>query len=76
MSHLAAKILAHEILDRPNEIRSLHFVNRKIRKWEPEPIRYLGVNALMKLSALSDREERLTKRESFLDRVISPLILR
>ena len=76
MSHLAAKILAHEILDRPNELRNLHFVNRKIRKWEPEPIRYLGVNSLMKLSAISDREERITKRKSVLDRVISPLILR
>jgi glycine/D-amino acid oxidase-like deaminating enzyme len=76
MSYLSAKILAHEILDEPNELRNLHFVNRKIRKWEPEPIRYLGVNTLMKLSAISDREERITKRKSVLDRVISPLILR
>jgi glycine/D-amino acid oxidase-like deaminating enzyme len=76
MSYLASKILAHEILEEPSELSKLHFVNRKIRKWEPEPIRYLGVNALMKLSGLADKEERITGKKSLVDRVISPLILR
>ena len=76
MSHLAAKILAHEILDVKNELRNLHFVNQKIRKWEPEPIRYLGVNTLVKLSGIADAEERITGRASLLNRVIEPLILR
>jgi glycine/D-amino acid oxidase-like deaminating enzyme len=76
MSYLASKIIAHEILEKPSELSELHFVNRKIRKWEPEPIRYLGVNALMKLSGLADKEERITGRKSLVDRVISPLILR
>ena len=76
MSYLASKILAHEILDKPSELRGLHFVNSKIKKWEPEPIRYLGVNTLIKLSGLADREERITNKKSFVDRVISPLILR
>ena len=76
MSYLAAKILAHEILDVKNELRNLHFVNRKIRKWEPEPIRYLGVNTLVKLSGIADAEERITGRASLLNRVIEPLILR
>ena len=76
MSHLSAKILAHEILDMKNELRKLHFVNQKIRKWEPEPIRYLGVNTLVKLSGIADAEERITGRASLLNRVIEPLILR
>ena len=76
MSHLSAKILAHEILDKDSELRKLHFVNSSIRKWEPEPIRYLGVNALVKLSGIADKEERLTGRASLLNRVIEPLILR
>ena len=76
MSHLAAKILAHEILDAKNELRNLHFVNRKTRKWEPEPIRFLGVNSLVKLSGIADAEERITGRASLLNRVIEPLILR
>lgn len=76
MSYLAGKILAAEILELESEIRSLHFVNRPIRKWEPEPLRYLGVNTLVKLSGLADREERITGRPSFLNKVIEPLILR
>ena len=76
MSHLASKILAHEILDVKNELRNLHFVNKRVRKWEPEPIRYLGVNALVKLSGIADTEERITGRASLLNRVIEPLILR
>jgi hypothetical protein len=76
MSHLAGKIMAHEILDRKLEFRKLHFVGEKIRKWEPEPIRYLAVNGLIYLSTLSDREETITKRPSLLNRVIEPVILR
>ena len=76
MSHLAAKVLAHEILNKGSDLRNLHFVNRKIRRWEPEPIRYLGVNALVKLSGIADTEERITGRASLLNRVIEPLILR
>lgn len=76
MSHLAGKIMAHEILNLDSELRSLHFVNRKIRKWEPEPIRYLGVNALIHLSTISDLEESLTNRPSKVNRFIEPVILR
>jgi glycine/D-amino acid oxidase-like deaminating enzyme len=76
MSHLAAKVLAHEILNIGSELRNLHFVNRKIRRWELEPIRYIGVNALVKLSGIADTEERITGKASLLNRVIEPLILR
>ena len=76
MSYLAGKILSEEILDVGSELRELHFVNQRIRKWEPEPIRYLGVNALIKLSGIADIEERITGRASYLNRVIEPLILR
>ena len=76
MSYLAAKIIAHEILEKESDLRTLHFVNRPIRNWEPEPIRYIGVNSLVKLSGIADSEERITKRPSLLNRIIEPLILR
>ena len=76
LSYLASKILSEEILEIQSDLRSLHFVNREIRRWEPEPIRYIGVNALVKLSGIADKEERLTGRASLLNRVIEPLILR
>lgn len=76
MSYLAAKSLAAEITDSPSSLRELHFINRPIRPWEPEPLRYLAVNSLVKLSAMADREERVTGRPSVLNRVIAPVILR
>jgi len=47
-----------------------------IRKWEPEPLRYLGVNSLVKLSGIADKEEARTGRPSMVSRIIAPLILR
>ena len=68
--------MAQEILNVKSDLRSLHFVNKKIREWEPEPLRYLGVNTLIYLSTISDREEELTKRPSKINRFIEPVILR
>ena len=76
MSYLAARALAAEIIERDDESRLLHFVNRAIRQWEPEPLRYLAVNTLVELNGVADREERFTGRPSYLERIIAPMILR
>lgn len=76
MSFLAARALAEEICDGTDDIRGLHFINRRIRQWEREPLRYCAVNTLVKLSDIADYEERVTKRPSVLSRLIEPLILR
>ena len=76
MSFLAGKIMANLITEQSNEITKLHFVNRKIRTWEPEPLRYIAVNTLVKLSGIADKEEAITNRPSVVSRIIAPLILR
>jgi glycine/D-amino acid oxidase-like deaminating enzyme len=76
MSYLAAKILANLIVGNSSELTHLHFVNRRIRNWEPEPLRYIAVNSLVKLSGVADREEALTNRPSVVSKLIAPLILR
>jgi len=76
MSFLASKILANLITGRSEPITQLHFVNRKIRKWEPEPLRYIAVNSLVKMSGVADKEEAKTSRPSLVSRIIAPLILR
>ena len=43
-------------------------------RWEPEPLRWLGVNAGLRAMALADQEERLTGRPSVLGAAMSPLI--
>ena len=76
MSFLAAKVIAALMTENKIPESNLHFVNKDIRQWEIEPLRYLAVNSLVKLSALADREEALTSRASVLSRIIEPLILR
>ena len=76
MSYLAAKIIANLIEKTSNPITQLHFVNRQLRMWEPEPLRYIAVNSLVKLSGVADTEEKITSRPSVVSRIISPLILR
>jgi len=76
MSYLASKILAQLIAGKESDLTNLHFVNQRIRKWELEPLRYLAVNSLVKLSGVSDREEARTGRPSLVSKIISPLILR
>jgi glycine/D-amino acid oxidase-like deaminating enzyme len=76
MSYVAAKIIANLIKNTSNPITQLHFVNRELRSWEPEPLRYFAVNSLVKLSGLADTEEKITSRPSMVSRIIAPLILR
>jgi hypothetical protein len=49
-------------------------VNHLSPQWEPEPLRWLGVNAGLRTMAVADREERLTRRPSVLGRLMSPLV--
>ena len=76
MSYLAAKIIANLIEKTSNPVTQLHFVNRQLRMWEPEPLRYIAVNSLVKLSGVADTEEKITSRPSVVSRIIAPLILR
>lgn len=56
-SNLAGQTLADLILDRDTELVHLPWVNRTMRLWEPEPLRWLGVHGMYKLYALADRRE-------------------
>ena len=76
MTYLASKALVQEIINGTDDVRGLHFVNRRSRNWEMEPIRYAAINTLVKLSDIADYEEKLTNRPSVLSRIIEPLILR
>ncbi|MFE9450546.1 NAD(P)/FAD-dependent oxidoreductase [Streptomyces sp. NPDC006739] len=41
------------------ELTDLPWVNHKVRKWEPEPLRWLGVQAMYATYRTADRRERL-----------------
>ena len=65
LSHLSGKTLAHLILERDHPITSLPHVNWRNPMWEPEPLRWLGVNGSVLATDLADREEALTRRRFF-----------
>jgi glycine/D-amino acid oxidase-like deaminating enzyme len=56
-SNLAGRTLADLILERPTELTTFPWVNFPARRWEPEPLRWLGVHAMYKLYGLADRQE-------------------
>jgi len=74
LSYLVAKTLATQISNLKTP--ALPFIDQKIGRWEPEPIRYLAVNAGFKATVMADFEEKITNRPSLLAAIIDPLINR
>ncbi|MFJ3586058.1 NAD(P)/FAD-dependent oxidoreductase [Streptomyces sp. NPDC090127] len=44
----------------PTDLTALPWVNHKVRKWEPEPLRWLGVQAMYAAYRTADRTESTT----------------
>ena len=59
-SNLAGRTLADLITGRQTELVGLPWVNHISPKWEPEPLRWLGVRASMAVFASADKKERQT----------------
>lgn len=56
-TNLAARTLAHLIADDKHPLTNLAWVNQQSRKWEIEPLRYFGINGLLRLSNNMDKHE-------------------
>jgi glycine/D-amino acid oxidase-like deaminating enzyme len=56
-SNLAGRTLADLALGRDTALTRLPWVNRALRKWEPEPLRWLGVRGMYALYGQADRNE-------------------
>jgi glycine/D-amino acid oxidase-like deaminating enzyme len=73
-TNLAGRTLRDLILQRDTELTRLAWVGHRSPRWEPEPLRYLGINAGLRLAGRADRaEERsgaATWHAGALDRVI------
>jgi glycine/D-amino acid oxidase-like deaminating enzyme len=64
-SALAGRTLAAMIRDDdPEDLAGLPWAGRTSRPWEPEPLRWLGVNAVTALMSSADWSERRTGRPS------------
>ncbi|MEU0092934.1 FAD-binding oxidoreductase [Kribbella sp. NPDC006257] len=73
-TNLAGRTLTDLILRRDTDLTHLPWVGHRSPRWEPEPLRWLGINAGLRAMTLADTEERLTRRESRIARLMSPLL--
>lgn len=56
-SNLAGRTLADLVLERDTDLVHLPWVNRRVKDWEPEPFRWLGVTGMYALLNAADRRE-------------------
>ncbi len=63
-SHLAGRTVADLVLGRDTERTRLPWVRPRVKRWEPEPLRWAGVNAVTALMTRADRTEARTGRPS------------
>lgn len=73
-SNLAGRTLADLVVGRDTDLVTLPWVNHRSRRWEPEPLRWLGINAGLRAMRLADWEERRTRRPSAIARAMAPLM--
>jgi glycine/D-amino acid oxidase-like deaminating enzyme len=57
-SNLSGRTLADLSLGRKTDLATLPWVNHRVRKWEPEPLRWMGVHGMYKLYAMADQREK------------------
>jgi glycine/D-amino acid oxidase-like deaminating enzyme len=61
-SNLAGRTLAELITRSDSPLLRLPWVNHRSRNWEPEPFRWIGINAGLRLTAGADAAEARTGR--------------
>jgi glycine/D-amino acid oxidase-like deaminating enzyme len=73
-TNLAGRTLADLVLERDSDLLRLPWVGHRSPSWEPEPLRWLGINAGLRAMTLADAEERVTGRPSVIGKVMAPLV--
>jgi glycine/D-amino acid oxidase-like deaminating enzyme len=60
-ANLAGRTLADLIVGRETDVTELPWVGHRSRRWEPEPLRWVGVNVVAAAAARADRAEVSTR---------------
>ena len=63
-TNLAGRTLADLVVGKDSELTRLPWVGHRSPDWEPEPLRWLGVNAGLRVMTMADRSEERTGRPS------------
>jgi glycine/D-amino acid oxidase-like deaminating enzyme len=74
-TNLAGRTLTDLLLDRDSDLLRLPWVGHRSSKWEPEPLRWIGINLATRVYESADRAERVKGepvdgRVDFLNRLI------
>lgn len=57
-TNLAGRTLTDLVLGRDTKATAMPWVNRTVRRWEPEPVRWLGVQGMYAMYHRADAQER------------------
>ena len=71
-TNLAGRTLRDLVLGRSTPLTALPWVGHRSPRWEPEPLRWVGINAGLRAMTLADAEERVTHRPSLAARAMAP----
>jgi glycine/D-amino acid oxidase-like deaminating enzyme len=63
-ANLAGRTVADLVTDRRTALTALPWVGHRPPRWEPEPLRFAGVNAVIGSLSVADAEEAVTSRPS------------
>ena len=76
-ANLAGRTLADLVTGRDTDLVRLPWVGHRSRRWEPEPLRWLGVNGARLAASRADQAEaRRDGRNTWWERVMSTLLRR
>jgi glycine/D-amino acid oxidase-like deaminating enzyme len=75
-ANLAGRTLADLITGADSELTRLPWVQHRSRRWEPEPLRWLGINGALLLAGSADAAERRTGRPARLRGRLLTLVIR
>ncbi len=73
-SNLAGRTLADLVLGQSTERTSLPWVNHRSPRWEPEPLRWIGVNLGLRVMSSADAVEERTGRPARRAELLAPLL--
>jgi glycine/D-amino acid oxidase-like deaminating enzyme len=73
-TNLAGRTLSDLIRGKQTDLTSLPWVNRRSRQWEPEPLRWLGINTGLRMMSSADSVESRTGKDSLRNKVMGRLL--
>ena len=73
-TNLAGRTLRDLLLGERTDLTRLPWVQHRSPRWEPEPLRWAGINAGLRAMTMADHEERLTGRRSVVARAMAPFL--